>query len=259
MAPTQLTMSVDALAPPTIAEPVREQQNGSRELLVWEFEPDRPLAHSGHGFAFQGHAATRKSSDPLKRAIDLAIGSLLLVAAAPVIAVVAMAVKLDSSGPVFVGQTRIGKGLRPFRLYKFRSMRPDATALQSQVRSFNDSSWPLFKMREDPRVTRVGRILRRFSADELPQLVNVVRGEMSLVGPRPPLPDELKVDFVRQAHRLRVVPGMTGLWQVSGRSDLDYTQMVRLDLQYMRMRSVLFDLVILLRTIPATVSGKGAY
>jgi len=123
----------------------------------------------------------------------------------------------------------------------------------------NDAAWPLFKVRRDPRVTRVGKVLRRFSLDELPQLLNVLRGEMSLVGPRPPLPAELDVDFVRQAHRLRAVPGMTGLWQVSGRSDLDYVQMVRLDLRYTRARSVLLDLAILLRTIPAAVLGRGAY
>lgn len=219
----------------------------------------RSIGRAGAGFAFAHRRELPFQYRVAKRSIDLVIATLVLAAALPVIAAVSIAVKLDSPGPIFVRQLRIGKGLNPFHLYKFRSMVLDAEALKGQVESQNDAAWPLFKMRRDPRVTRTGRFLRRFSLDELPQLVNVLRGEMSLVGPRPPLPEELWSDHIRQCSRLRVAPGMTGLWQVSGRSDLDYVQMVALDLEYTRNGSILRDLSILLRTIPVAASGKGAY
>ena len=144
-------------------------------------------------------------------------------------------------------------------MMKFRSMRRDADRLLAELRERNEASGPLFKMRNDPRVTRVGRLLRRTSLDELPQLFNVLRGEMSLVGPRPPLPREV-ADYEDWQHgRLRAVPGMTGLWQVSGRSDVPFHDMVRLDLHYIRNWSLALDLEIILRTIPAVVGNRGAY
>jgi len=144
-------------------------------------------------------------------------------------------------------------------MLKFRSMRRDADRLLVQLRERNEASGPLFKIKDDPRVTRVGRVLRRLSIDELPQLINVLRGEMSLVGPRPPLPSEVEEYEEWEFGRLRAVPGLTGLWQVSGRSDVAFHDMVRLDLHYIRNWSLSLDLKILLRTIPAVLSSRGAY
>jgi exopolysaccharide biosynthesis polyprenyl glycosylphosphotransferase len=195
----------------------------------------------------------------LKRASDLALGSLVLLALAPLLAAIAVAIKLDSAGPVLYRQQRVGKDGRRFWMFKFRSMRQDAERLLDDLRASNEASGPLFKMRRDPRVTRVGRVLRRLSLDELPQLFNVLRGEMSLIGPRPPLPAEVAQYEDWQHGRLRVVPGMTGLWQVSGRSEVSFHDMVRLDLHYIRNWSLALDLEILCRTIPAVLTNRGAY
>jgi exopolysaccharide biosynthesis polyprenyl glycosylphosphotransferase len=195
----------------------------------------------------------------LKRAFDLLAGGLGLLAISPFLLAIALAVKLDSPGPVFYRQTRVGKDGRRFRIYKFRSMRPDADRLLEVLRAGNEADGPLFKMRRDPRVTRVGAFLRRWSLDELPQLINVVKGEMSLVGPRPPIPAEVDEYESWQFGRLRAVPGLTGLWQVSGRSDVSFHDMVRLDLHYIRNWTILLDLEILLRTVPAVLTSRGAY
>jgi lipopolysaccharide/colanic/teichoic acid biosynthesis glycosyltransferase len=172
---------------------------------------------------------------------------------------VALAIKLDSPGPIFYRQQRVGKHGRRFWMLKFRSMRQDADRLLDTLRAHNEASGPLFKMRRDPRITRVGRLLRRWSLDELPQLFNVLRGDMSLVGPRPPIPAEVEEYEDWQHGRLRAVPGITGLWQVSGRSEVPFHDMVRLDLHYIRNWSLGLDLVILLRTIPAVLTSRGAY
>ncbi|MBO0838500.1 MAG: sugar transferase, partial [Actinobacteria bacterium] len=161
-----------------------------------------------------------------KRAIDVALAVLLLLVLAPLMVLVAILVRLDSPGPVIYAQERIGRGLRPFRMYKFRSMVENASSLQEEILHLNEVEPPLFKVRRDPRVTRVGRPLRRTSIDELPQLLNVVKGDMSLVGPRPPLAGEVEVDPDRQASRLRRRPGLTGAWQVQGRSGLGYEEMI---------------------------------
>ncbi len=195
----------------------------------------------------------------VKRATDLAVGVAGLLALLPVLAIVALAIKLDSPGPVFYGQLRVGKDGRRFRMLKFRSMRDDADELLPALLERNEVSGPLFKIRRDPRVTRVGRFLRRYSLDELPQLVNVVRGDMSLVGPRPPTPSEIERYEDWQLGRLRARPGITGLWQVSGRTEVPFHDMVRLDLHYIRNWSLALDLEILLRTIPAVLTTKGAY
>jgi exopolysaccharide biosynthesis polyprenyl glycosylphosphotransferase len=194
-----------------------------------------------------------------KRAIDLLLISCGLLVAAPVLLLIALAIKLDSPGPVFYRQERVGKDGRLFSMLKFRSMRPDADRQLDMLRHHNEATGPLFKMRRDPRVTRVGRILRRWSLDELPQLLNVLRGEMSLVGPRPPLPSEVEQYEDWQMGRLRAVPGLTGLWQVSGRSEVPFHDMVRLDLHYIRNWSLGLDLEILMRTIPAVLTNRGAY
>jgi exopolysaccharide biosynthesis polyprenyl glycosylphosphotransferase len=195
----------------------------------------------------------------LKRAADILISGIALLALAPVFAAIAIAIKLDCPGPVFYRQLRVGKDGTHFLMLKFRSMRPNADRLLDKLRQENEATGPLFKMRNDPRITRVGRVLRRLSLDELPQLFNVLKGEMSLVGPRPPIPSEVAEYEDWQFGRLRAVPGITGLWQVSGRSDVPFHDMVRLDLHYIRNWSLALDLEILLRTIPAVLTSRGAY
>jgi exopolysaccharide biosynthesis polyprenyl glycosylphosphotransferase len=196
----------------------------------------------------------------VKELVDRVGALVLLVAFGPVLLGVALCVRVTSRGPVLFRQIRVGRDGRLFRIYKFRSMYVDAEARLAELRHLNEQDGVLFKIRDDPRVTRVGRWLRRFSLDELPQLLNVLLGQMSLVGPRPPLPSEVAVyadDDVRR--RLAVKPGMTGLWQVSGRSDLPWEEAVRLDLRYVENWSLSLDLVILLRTMTAVVRSSGAY
>jgi len=195
----------------------------------------------------------------VKRGFDLVVGTLVLVALSPVMLAIAIAIKLDSPGSIFFRQERVGKDGAHFKMIKFRSMRKDADRLLAELRAKNEATGPLFKMKHDPRVTGVGRFLRRSSLDELPQLFNVLVGEMSLVGPRPPVPSEVAQYEDWQHGRLRAVPGMTGLWQVSGRSDVPFHDMVRLDLHYIRNWSIWLDLEIMLRTIPAVVGNRGAY
>jgi exopolysaccharide biosynthesis polyprenyl glycosylphosphotransferase len=194
-----------------------------------------------------------------KRAIDLVLVGFGVVALLPLFAIVGLAIKLNSPGPIFYRQVRVGKNGRHFGMLKFRSMCVDADRHLEALQAQNEASGPLFKMKRDPRVTRVGAVLRRWSIDELPQLINVLRGEMSLVGPRPPIPAEVAKYEDWQLGRLRAVPGLTGLWQVSGRSDVPFHDMVRLDLHYIRNWSLALDLEILLRTIPAVLSNRGAY
>ena len=174
-------------------------------------------------------------------------------------AAIALAIKVDSPGPVFFRQERIGRGGLSFGMYKFRSMYLDAEERLAELEGRNEATGPIFKMKDDPRVTRVGRVLRRFSLDEFPQLLNVLGGEMSLVGPRPPLPREVVNYGTAEWPRLGVQPGMTGLWQVSGRSDLSFDEMVRLDLFYIENWSVGLDLGLIVRTVPAVVFPSGAY
>jgi exopolysaccharide biosynthesis polyprenyl glycosylphosphotransferase len=195
----------------------------------------------------------------IKRAMDVVLVGGGLIAISPVLALIALAIKLDSHGPVFYRQTRVGKNGRHFSMLKFRSMCVDADKKLDDLKHQNEATGPLFKIKADPRITRIGRIMRRYSLDELPQLFNVVRGEMSLVGPRPPLPAEVAEYEDWQLGRLRATPGLTGLWQVSGRSEVPFHDMVRLDLHYIRNWSLSLDLEILLRTVPAVVSSRGAY
>lgn len=197
----------------------------------------------------------------LKRALDVLVASLMLALSAPLWPLIALAIRLDSPGPVLFRQVRVGRNGARFVAYKFRSMVADAEAdyWQAKLVALNEASGPLFKMRSDPRLTRVGRIIRRLSLDELPQLINVLRGEMSLVGPRPPVPREVEQYADWHRRRLAVAPGLTGLWQVSGRSSLTFDEMVLLDLWYVEHWSLLLDLKILLRTIPAVLSARGAY
>jgi exopolysaccharide biosynthesis polyprenyl glycosylphosphotransferase len=195
----------------------------------------------------------------VKRGFDLVVGSLMtLVGLLPAL-LIAAAIRLDTPGPVLYSQVRVGKNGRPFRCYKFRSMVHNADQLREQVALLNESSGPLFKIRNDPRLTKVGRLIRRYSLDELPQLINVLQGEMSLIGPRPNLPSEVDQYQDWMAKRLLVSPGLTGLWQVSGRSDLTFDEMVLLDIYYVENWNMGLDLNILLRSVPAVLRGRGAY
>ncbi len=195
----------------------------------------------------------------LKRTFDVVGASVLLVLLSPLLAGIWLAVRLSSRGPAVYRSRRPGIGLQPFDCLKFRTMHSGAEQHQAHLEELNEASGPLFKIREDPRMTSVGRLLRRFSLDELPQLVNVLRGEMSLVGPRP-LP-ERDFEMLAEWHRKRylVLPGITGLWQVSGRSELDFDDLVHLDFLYLEHWSLALDLTILFKTIPAVISRRGAY
>ena len=195
----------------------------------------------------------------LKRGLDLLLASVALVTLAPVMLITAIAIKLESPGPLIFRQTRVGKWGKPFTCYKFRSMCIDAEARKQDLIKNNEVDGPIFKMQVDPRVTRIGRIIRKLSIDELPQLFNVFKGDMSLVGPRPPVPQEVNQYKFDHLRRLDAIPGLTGLQQVSGRSDLPFERWVELDLQYISQQSLRKDIEILLKTIPAVLLGKGAY
>jgi exopolysaccharide biosynthesis polyprenyl glycosylphosphotransferase len=201
----------------------------------------------------------RRYEYELKRAFDIVVAALALLVLSPLFAMVALAIKIDSHGPVFYRSRRVGLGQHPFWCYKFRTMRPDADRRQAELEQHNEAQGALFKMKDDPRITRVGRVLRKASIDELPQFINVVRGQMSLVGPRPlPLRDnELMEDWHKRRHV--VLPGMTGLWQINGRSNLAFDEMIQLDFRYIETWSFSSDLAILARTIGVVVFGRGAY
>jgi lipopolysaccharide/colanic/teichoic acid biosynthesis glycosyltransferase len=195
-----------------------------------------------------------------KRWMDI-IGALLgLVFFSWLFLIVAIWIKIeDPKGPVFFRQTRVGRYGKPFTIYKFRSMVQGAEQMLDQIRHLNEIDGHMFKIRNDPRVTRIGRILRKTSIDELPQFVNVLKGDMSLVGPRPPLPSEVEEYSSRHRRRLLVTPGCTGLWQISGRNRLSFEQMVELDLEYIRRRCIALDLKIILKTVLVLFGSKDAY
>ena len=195
----------------------------------------------------------------MKRLFDILSSGLALIVLSPLFVIVGLIIKLTSPGPVFYRAKRVGRYGKPFTLYKFRTMVVDAEERKAELTQYNEADGPIFKMRNDPRLTRLGGFLRRTSLDELPQLWNVLRDEMSLVGPRPQLPAEVAQYEDWHYRRLEVKPGLTGLWQVLGRSDISFDEMVRLDIYYAENWSPGMDLRILLETIPAVLSGKGAY
>jgi lipopolysaccharide/colanic/teichoic acid biosynthesis glycosyltransferase len=194
-----------------------------------------------------------------KRILDVSVAAVLFLLSLPLLLVTAIAIKLDSRGPILFRSIRCGRGGKPFVFYKLRSMGNGAHSMKPSLLHLNEVDGPVFKLSNDPRITRVGRWLRRTSIDELPQLWNVLRGDMSLVGPRPPIPEEVEQYTPTQRRRLSVKPGLTCLWQVQGRSDLSFDKWVELDLQYIFERSFATDVKILARTIPAVLSCKGAY
>ena len=195
-----------------------------------------------------------------KRMFDIAVSGLALLVLLPVFAVIATLIKITDGGSVFFRQTRVGKDGKHFDFFKFRSMVPNADALKAKIAEQNHhQDQRTFKMKRDPRVTWIGRILRRTSLDEIPQLWNILKGDMSLVGPRPPVPAEVKLYSRYDFQRLSVIPGLTCIWQVEGRGDIPFSQQVELDLEYIRTRNFLVDLSLIAKTVPAVISGKGAY
>jgi exopolysaccharide biosynthesis polyprenyl glycosylphosphotransferase len=195
----------------------------------------------------------------LKRATDIVVSLAGIILLSPLFAAIAVIIKIDSGGPAIFRQTRVGHNGRHFLFYKFRSMRHGSERLRDSLQYLSHMTGPVFKIKKDPRITRVGRFLRKSSMDELPQLFNVLRGDMTLVGPRPSLPEEVKKYGKRELKRMNVKPGLTGLWQVSGRNDISFLEWMELDLYYIEHRSLMLDLKILIRTIPTVLSGKGAY
>ncbi len=195
----------------------------------------------------------------LKRMSDVCGSLILLTLMSPLFLLIGLLVKLESKGPIFFRQQRLGKNGLPFYMLKFRSMKNNAESIKSSLLNQNEMSGPVFKLRNDPRITRVGQFIRKYSIDELPQLWNVLRGQMSLIGPRPPLPDEVSKYSDYHWRRMDVLPGMTGLWQVSGRSDLSFEEWIDLDIYYIEHWSFMLEMKILLKTIPVVIKGAGAY
>lgn len=199
-------------------------------------------------------------AETAKRAVDVVGSACALLVLSPLFALIAVVIKLQDRGPIFFAQTRVGRYGREFRMLKFRSMWPDADRRLAEVLAQNQHAGGVtFKMRHDPRVTPIGRYLRRFSLDELPQFYNVLIGDLSLVGPRPPVPREVALYALSDRRRLAVKPGITCLWQISGRADIDFSGQVKLDVNYIDNPSLKQDLRILVKTVPAVIFGAGAY
>ena len=240
------------------------QRNGLRALVVpdlFQMSLSRVQVQDLDGIPLLGLSERSMSGVDrvIKRLVDIIGATFGLLVLALLYVPIAIAIKLDSPGPVLYTQERVGRGGKRFGIYKFRSMRQDADAMLPELQAQNEYDGPLFKMRDDPRCTRVGRILRRFSLDEWPQFINVMKGDLSLVGPRPNRPSEVANYKPWHRRRLDVSPGMSGLWQVSGRSDVPFDEMVLLDIYYIENWSLLLDLKIVLRTIPLLLFGRGAY
>ncbi len=238
------------------AAPAAWERLAAAELLrraQLEYDWDRCLPERAAGWRWR---VSRRA----KRLLDLVLGSLLLVVLAPVLVVTALLVKLTSAGPVLYRWHAVGERARPFFAYKFRTMVTDAELLKTSLLHLNEMAGPVFKIRQDPRITPLGRWLRKYSVDELPQLWSVIKGDMSLVGPRPPLPEEF-ASFERwQWAKLAVTPGITCIWQVTGRSEIsDFGEWAKLDLAYIEKWSLALDLRLLLRTVPVVISARGAY
>ncbi len=238
-------------------------QQKMRELVLARYGN---LARAGlrHRLRFHlkraGWAGVVQGSYLLKRLLDIIASAILLVLLTPLFLAVALAIRIESPGPVLFRQTRVGRWGGLFTMWKFRSMYADAEARKAELLKQNEmQGGVIFKMRQDPRITRVGSFIRKTSIDELPQLWNVFKGDMSLVGPRPPVPAEVNEYSLADRRRLEVIPGITCIWQVSGRSEIPFDQQVELDVEYIESQSFWTDIKILLKTIPALLLGKGAY
>lgn len=194
-----------------------------------------------------------------KRLFDLIVGIGVMIVLIPIFPIIAVMIKMDSPGPVFFKQKRVGKDGRIFDFYKFRSMHQKAEIEKERLKQLNEYDGPTFKMKADPRITNVGKFLRRSSFDEIPQIFNVIKGDMSIVGPRPQIPPEVAQYQPWHRRRLEVIPGITCYWQISGRNQIGFDEWMRLDLEYLRTRSMRTDLTILMKTIPAVIARKGAY
>lgn len=229
------------------------------EALLQELEERRSLRVKSRLRMFLWDTTVRLTY-ALKRFFDIVLSILALIVLSPLFLLIAIIIKMTSRGPVFFVQERVGYYGRSFLFYKFRSMYVDAEARKKALMEQNESKdGVIFKMKNDPRITPVGRIIRKTSMDELPQLLNVLLGDMSLVGPRPPLPSEVQQYSLDDRKRLNVKPGITCIWQVSGRSDIPFKKQVELDKEYIQSQSLWNDLIVLLKTVPAILSGKGAY
>ncbi|MCP4549089.1 MAG: sugar transferase [bacterium] len=194
----------------------------------------------------------------VKRGMDISFSLLGILLFLPLMIPLAILIWLESPGPIFFRQIRVGKNRRHFFCYKFRSMVADAEELKDEISYLNEAAGPMFKIKDDPRITKLGRFLRRSSLDELPQLFNVLKGDMSIVGPRPQIPSEVERYLPWHYRRLEVTPGITCLWQVSGRSSIGFDEWMKLDMEYVKMRSFIFDIKILLMTLPAIIAQRGA-
>lgn len=196
----------------------------------------------------------------VKRLFDVIASTIAVVLLSPVFLIIAICIKVnDPKGPVFYSQTRVGKDGKQFKMFKFRSMVTNADELLAKLQAQNEIDGAMFKMKNDPRITKVGRVIRKYSLDELPQLINVIGGSMSIVGPRPPLVSEVEQYTAYDQQRLMVKPGATGMWQVGGRNDVDFAEMVELDLTYIQERSVWLDLKIMFETVKVMIVPNGAY
>ena len=232
------------------------------EITALRQELKRPSAFRHHNIQLRmviWHLTIRGSVF-FKRLMDILISVLALILGSPFILLTALLVKISSPGPIIFSQVRVGRYGRHFKFYKFRSMYIDAEERRAELLTHNESGdGVIFKMKRDPRITPVGRFIRKFSIDELPQLFNVILGDMSLVGPRPPLPSEVRTYTLEERKRLNITPGITCLWQVSGRSELPFSKQIALDKEYIASKSAWKDFLILLKTIPAILTGKGAW
>jgi lipopolysaccharide/colanic/teichoic acid biosynthesis glycosyltransferase len=264
-----LSLAVGALFDFLAGRVVRAPNLVRRARMEWVWrlaqEPrrlaKRYLAGNVSFLAHAGLTLLRRASfaDVQRRFLDVTVSASALLALSPVLALTALAIKADSRGPVLFRQTRVGQNGKTFTMFKLRSMTTDAESRRDEVLATSDRDGICFKSLTDPRVTRVGRFIRRASIDELPQFLNVLRGEMALVGPRPALPCEVEAYSARARGRLAVKPGITGLWQVSGRATIGFDQMVEMDLSYAASRTLLVDLSLILRTFRAVFGGRGAY
>ena len=232
------------------------------EIKVLRQELKRPSMFRHHNIQLRmvlWHLTIRSSSF-FKRLMDIVLSILAIIVFSPVFLITALLLKLTSPGPIIFSQVRVGRYGRHFKFYKFRSMYIDAEARKAELMKLNESGdGVIFKMKRDPRITPVGRFIRKFSIDELPQLFNVLLGDMSLVGPRPPLPSEVRTYTLEERKRLNITPGITCLWQVSGRSELPFSKQIALDKEYIASSSAWKDFLILLKTIPAILTGRGAW